>query len=348
MTNVTTFKVADVDVPHLERVEHLIKEPLKLKNVIEKKYKGVEACACNTEKPLIRANGNPFVDTAMLAYDLHLPIVISPDDVWLCLANGLAAHINQNAEELRSQFVDFEGKKYIEIQRNGFVKGSSTNDWQGCFVEFSEQIATFIGEKRDLIVSNFSTTGPVERAASEVILMDAMQMYFEYGCRTCSGFPEITVLGTVEDWKGIRARVSAMEEFGLEWWIPHLRPCIDQFVALKERAHVDLEFWKSFLMLGGGSGGPYITGWINTLFPYLSNRRSGFYKNTHIQGKTSRWEGATSDTYPDGLGKAPVQWHYYAETFNMEFMGGHVAMSLDPESLEARVVTGWAIREATK
>lgn len=54
-------------------------------------------------------------------------------------------HINLNAEELRSQFVSFPGKKYIEVRRDNFVKGSRANDWPGAFNEFSDKIATFIG-----------------------------------------------------------------------------------------------------------------------------------------------------------------------------------------------------------
>ena len=172
-----------------------------------------------------------FLQAIHSAFAYHFPLMLSPDDVWVTIAQGFALHVNTNAEALRKQFVQHEGKEYIEIQRDNFRKGSPDNDWIGGFDEFSDKIAKFIGTKRDLLVSKFSTTGIIEKAASEVVLMGAMQSYFEYGCRTCCGIPNITLLGTVEDWVSIRTRAQALGEFDCVWWIDNLLPVLDQFVA---------------------------------------------------------------------------------------------------------------------
>lgn len=68
----------------------------------------------------------------------------------------------------------------ITVRRDDFVKGSPENPWPEAFGEFSAAIREHLGDAHGLIVADFSTTGPVERAASEVVLLDAMQAYFSY------------------------------------------------------------------------------------------------------------------------------------------------------------------------
>ena len=46
-----------------------------------------------------RANG--FVRSFMTAYANHLPLEISPDDVWLAVCQGFCAHILENSVKLR-------------------------------------------------------------------------------------------------------------------------------------------------------------------------------------------------------------------------------------------------------
>ena len=54
------------------------------------------------------------------AYENHLPIRLTPDIIWLLIVQGFAQHVNYNAEELRQKFVNFEGKKKLEIIINKY------------------------------------------------------------------------------------------------------------------------------------------------------------------------------------------------------------------------------------
>ena len=99
------------------------------------------------------------------------------------------------------------------------------------------------GEDR-LVPASFSTTGPVERAAAEVVLLDAMQSYFEYQVCTGCGIPTITLEGTHEDWKVLAERVQDFREFGLGSWLDVLSPILDQF-ARASQGDVDQAFWRS-------------------------------------------------------------------------------------------------------
>jgi hypothetical protein len=62
------------------------------------------------------------------------------------------------------------------------------------------------GNVRELVECNFSTSGPVELTASQVALMDAMSPYFDYEIMAICGIPEVTLTGTVEDWKKVKGR----------------------------------------------------------------------------------------------------------------------------------------------
>ena len=122
-----------------------------------------------------------FVSAVNLAYAQHYPLVLSPDTIWMCVTQGLSQHINTNAEKLRNMFVEHEGKKEISVRRDDFVKGSPDNPWPEVFDEFSEQIRKHVGDKTHaLLTPEFSTTGPTEKAAAQVVLMDSFKKYFSF------------------------------------------------------------------------------------------------------------------------------------------------------------------------
>jgi hypothetical protein len=158
----STFEVSDVEVGRKQ-----IETTGARKAFAKRTGAGTEASAANHAR-LAGGSIHPFVDAAQIAFDEHLPLVLSPDDVWLCIAQAFAHHVDENAEALRGRFVRHEGKAEIIVIRDGFRKGDPDNDWPGVFGEFSDAIAEHVGKQRDLVVADFSTTGPVERAASEV------------------------------------------------------------------------------------------------------------------------------------------------------------------------------------
>lgn len=217
---------------------------------------------------------NLFAKAVHAAFYGHHPLILSPDIIWVTIAQGLANHVDQNAEALRSMFVSHEGKKELVVSRPGFVKGYPSNDWPGVFPEFTAQIKenTLAGIVES-IESDFSTTGPVERIVSHITLMDAVQHYFSYTMCCGCGFPSITLTGTSEDWKKIRAKAASFSKYDLDWWLTGLLPVLDQFVEAAE-GRPDVEFWRSLCMINTGTSFPCyspLTGWVQVFFPYLIN-----------------------------------------------------------------------------
>ena len=68
------------------------------------------------------------------------------------------------------------------------------------------------------MVCDFSTTTPIIRTASQVVMMDALKQYFNYQLYAICGIPWIIVRGSVDDWKKIRKRVEIISEYDLDWW----------------------------------------------------------------------------------------------------------------------------------
>lgn len=278
-----------------------------------------------------------------VAYNHHLPLSISPDHVWLAICHGLSTHIDRNPEWMRKHFVSHEGKKRIDIRRDDFVLGSDKNDWHGCFEDFSVKIKESVGKRHDLLVSKFSTTSPVERAASEIMLMAAMKHYFDYHMHTMCGFPSITVEGEASDWADILVRVNMLSEFGLTGWTNHLAPAIVQLMKSCQ-GNPDMDFWNNCYKEGGGSGGPHISGWINTLYPYLINYKGETFVNERLDWRAASggWgNGNHSSHFPASVGVAPVLWHYYAAEYPLEFRAGIMGASFENDVL--RPLVGWAV-----
>lgn len=304
----------------------------------------VEACM-SAPAGVAQVDMHPLLGAAHVAFDKHLPLVLSPDDIWLTLAQGFAHHVLSNSEEFRAAFVDHEARQTITVRRDDFIKGSADNDWLDAIELFSLELEEHLGSRHDLVVASFSTTGLVERAASQLTLMYAMQSYFEYELITLCGIPEITLLGTAEDWRQIRRRVDAFSEFGLKPWVKVLRPLLDQFVRASQ-GQVDRAFWRQIYKLDDESGGPYVSGWLQTFFPYALHadgsvqRRAGLASWSQQRG----WEGLNTNEFPQGLCSVPFVWDHLGTRYAMELLGGFVGIDQDA-SLAVRPRIGWCVRE---
>ena len=302
----------------------------------------IEAGASNTGG-LIASDDNGLLEAVHLAFSDHLPLVLSPDDIWLCIAQGFGIHVTTNAEALRRRFVSHTGKLTLEVRRPEFVPGSPDNDWSGVFAEFSDQIATHVGKTRDLLVSDFTTTGPIERAATQVVLMSAMQEYFVYKTSFC-GIPRITLTGTPEDWRNIRRRAAVLAEYDLKEWVASLLPVLDQFIEASQGI-VDRAFWRSIYKTNDESGGPFVTGWLNVLFPYLHGRQL-YVPNSHALNWSRRAKsrlGPSTNSFPTGLSRAPIQIETPTAKHQTAFLSGFVGVSQDAATLELRPAIGWAV-----
>ncbi len=290
-----------------------------------------------------------FVAAVHAAFDDHRPLVLTPDAVWLAIAQGFAAHVVANAQTLRSRMVSHSGREIIAVRRDDFVKGSPENPWPDLFAAFASEVAARTGELHGLVVADFSTTDATARAASEIVLLSAAQPYFSYEFHSLCGIPEITLDGTTEDWLALGRRAERLIHYDASAWITELLPVLHQFVEAHE-GRVDVEFWRSFYKVNSGSGGPYITGWINVLLPYVFNRERTMAANPAVKSWREGLHGAsgggpTTEQLPSGLSRVPFLWKFLQHEFQMELLGGFAGVAQDPHTLALRPEIGWAVRE---
>lgn len=318
----------------------------------------VEACSQSHGQLVADVRIHPLLAALHLAFATHRPICLSPDMVWLTLTQGLAYHINSNAEQLRHHFIRHKSKVNIVVRRDDFIKGFPENPWQEVFGEFSAAIHDHIGDAYDLIVADFSTTGAVERAASEIVLLDAMQAYFSYELVSVCGIPTITLEGTPADWHAIARRVGEFSHYGLDWWVAALEPLLEQFVAAAS-GKIDREFWDSIYKWHGSEGSgdsPFVSGWILKFFPYLSpttkwepdslgGSAANYCRNPWMDRPLSFGNGPAPDRFPHLPARAPFRWNCRQMSYHMEFVGGLIGIRQDASTLCLCPEIGWVVWE---
>jgi hypothetical protein len=351
MMDGVTFQLADVDRGPLMTA---LDADTSVRSLLAKR---VEAVHCDARRLVACDTHHPLALAAKLAFYKHHPLVIRPDDVWFCIAQGFAAHVNANAETLRDRFVTHAGKAHLLVQRKDFLLGQP-NPWPEAFAAFSDQIAAHVGKLRELVCARFSTSTPVEIAAFDVVLMDGFQGYFEYEMLIGCGIPQITLRGTPEDWAAMIPRVAHLSEYGLGHWTRELLPVLDQLVATAA-GDINAEFWRSFFRYQSGSGPAELTGWISTLYPYLHADEQTLAPNPYLDGWHARYTRASKRTdwrwndmdgpsigaLPSGMASAPVHCvdQRTGETVELRFVAGMFGVDQDTSTGALSPCFGWAV-----
>ena len=293
------------------------------------------------------AADHSLVAAVYLAFSEHRPLVLTPDIIWLTLAQGFAQHINNHAEALRSTVVSHKGK--VTLKAMTFQLATS-QDWADVIRQWSDKIQTQIpADLSHFMICDFSTTTPVTRTVSQVVMLDAFQQYFDYELLFICGIPTITVKGSVQDWIKIRERVDVMAGFHLDWWTDRLKPICDGFIATVQGTPSQ-RFWKHIFSPQEVYGGKVITGWLADLFPYV--------KDDLTQGPTVRnpmlsiprtqlttEHGLSPKRLPVGLSRAPFT---ITSTIPraMELIAGFMGVKQDATNGQLEPLIGWAVLEA--
>lgn len=288
----------------------------------------------------------PLFTALSYAFNHHVPLVLTPDSIWLTMLTGLTHHIDQDPEGLRRSFVAHEGKKTLEIRLGGSLASMTPDAWHYTIRGFSEQLQANIHKGRHpLIIANFSTTSETDRLASEVALMGAMKHFFEYRMMLCCGLNQVTVLGTSADWADIIDRTNALAEFGLSWWSEQAVPVLREIKRACEGAP-NTEFWeRAYLEHRVGSGGQFnVSGWINAFYPYLAGSKPGqMVRNPHIAWEANQKRGADPDDFPLGLIQAPVSINDNGAQHQAVFYGGLTGVSM-AEDMSTKPESGLAVQ----
>lgn len=302
------------------------------------------------EAQLIPSHTHSLIGAVYQSYAGHRPLVLSPDMIWLCIAQGFSLHVKENSEDLRHLFVDHEGQVNLDIERESYHPKERAF-WEGIFPDFSKAIAK--NTKKDvwkLVAPKFSTTTSVEKAAFEVTLMDAMSPYFTYSVSITCGIPSITLEGNYEDWLAIENRIKQLKEYGLDWWSDDLETMIKEF-KLASQGKVNKRFWKDIFVVHQRNimcgTEPYFQGWIFNLFPYFkkkSGKKVTYYQNPLVIGKKSKKKSVMDlEVLPSGMSRAKVLLNDNGAMTMLHFNAGFVGFSQNKETLALRPDIQWFI-----
>ena len=213
----------------------------------------------------ICASTNGLVRSAIYAYASHHHLTLRPEDVWFAILTQVGFYINAHSEELREHFVSHKGRKKLVVTRDGTI---DTVDLGEMSVAMADLIQANIKDPdfQKWIMPNFSTTKEEDVVVAAVLMMGAMQKYFEYFYAICCGIPSVTLLGAREDWAEMLRRLKKLTELGDEptRFYTILKPVLSFFVRSFD-APTDpqvIDFWDKIAREDGGSGNTYLSGWI--------------------------------------------------------------------------------------
>ena len=111
---------------------------------------------------------HPLLAAVYTAYSLHRPLILSPDAVWLTIAQGLAHHMAVEGERLRERFVAHHGRLELVFTCREWIAGTPENPWSEAFESWANQIRDHVGDTlHDALMCDFSTTTPAARGKSD-------------------------------------------------------------------------------------------------------------------------------------------------------------------------------------
>ncbi len=343
-----TFALSDVqparfrlpEVPYLKGVGNRLRGP-------------VEGCSKRSGS-LVSTDSHAFVATVHAAFNDHRPLILSPDHFWLLICQGFATHVRAHAESLRDLLVHHEGTKELSIVRPDIAKGQPDAPWDEAVADFAGLIRqNLTSEFHMLLTPRFSTTTPIETTAFEIVLMDSVQDYFDYGMSLC-GIPSITLEGSPDDWRTLQEHTRTMGAFQLDWWTMLLDPILSELVQTAE-GNINKSFWEDLYKYHSESGrADRLTGWLVKFFPYIetparsgSDGKTSYRVNRYLEHDPAdkSTEGFDQGMLSGGLSRTPFHWDHGDAIYKMEFVAGFVGMTQDAESNAIRPEIGWAVRD---
>jgi len=271
--------------------------------------------------------------------------------VWQAILTQFSFYVNANAEALRDEFVDFDGKKSLVIQSAGTLFTYDFGDFAKRMVD--EQISKNLKDASvtDWLLPKFSTTRDEDRIVSAVTIMSTLQAYFEYRCMLCCGIPTVTLEGTVEDWRLLRQKIDRLPQYDvsssspknvMSVWHSMLSKVLDEFVKSKE-GNPDLNFWDTVCShKGGGSGPRYLSGWVTVFACFNAEGKwkgpTSYHDSDDDDGgrptSQPRWPRIDMDNLPVGAVSVPVTVDDNGTEYKTQMVAGQMAYNVVGDRLD--------------
>lgn len=268
-----------------------------------------------------------FVTSLHDAFDNHIPFAISPTVIMSIISQEVARYVKDHSEEsgIVELFTRSPGaQEKLVVEVDDFVYGSQANNWLDGIQKFksllSERVPSGVLE---YMTPRFSEATLETEVSHLVSFMDAASRYYKYGMSTLCGIPEFRIEGTPDDWNTIIYSVTRMSEVlpGLSVYFKNLVPVLVQIRDTADSNKVDTSFWSSIYKVDNESGGPYSTGWFNSLYAhhYTFNHQT---KQDLVVLKGEKSGPSKLNQFPSNLSVVGFEWNYFGKMIPMSMVGG--------------------------
>lgn len=316
---------------------------------------GVEQCSLDggEQFQFLAANGDQHVllSTIDTAFNEHRPLALTPDDFFLPLAQAAARFIDAKLEQkepILGLKPDTEKVK-LTVRRDDFALGRE-NPWHEIFTEFGALIAQHTGaDNYKMLHGEFTTTRLHQNAAYDVSLMAACKSKFSYSNIFKCGIPQITLLGTHEDWCQLRRKAGPIcDLLGIKDWKEKLDSVLEKIEHCtdgREPSREELRFWCDLYRQGCHSGGFHISGWCNLFFPYIRTKgqKCELAKDAAYMMGAGWFGGRTVQSYPSSLARAPVACNDRGKEVDLNYYAGQAGLRWDTINKELSPAWGWCV-----
>ena len=226
----------------------------------------------------IKSSPFGFIGAATLAYGYHKNLIIRPDDIWITILSQFNFYVNGRSEQLRHQFVNFDGQKELTVRVNGYTIYNAPYD------DMTLQFLNLIGDNiidetlKEWFLPGFTTTTKTDELVAAASAMCTFQDYFTYTFEIACGIPKVTLEGTTQDWILLEEKVERIREFDdgtgvLFEWVDHLQTITSNFIeSAYNGSENNVDFWDNILYYNSnGYGTPLLSGWI-TVFSFFDSQ----------------------------------------------------------------------------
>src|SRR5262245_58116271 len=114
----TTFEVDQVN-PATERLPEC-----RAHTAAKQMFGTIESCSDYHGSVVKDVYYQPLLAAVHTAFSQHRPLTLSPDAVWITIAQGVAHHMTVHGERLRARFVSHQGKLDLGFECRDWVEGS--------------------------------------------------------------------------------------------------------------------------------------------------------------------------------------------------------------------------------
>ena len=287
-----------------------------------------------------RENASPsnFVAALHDAFDRHIPFSISPEVIMTIISQEIAVFVKANSEDpaISHLFTTTPGEKpFLEVRVDDFIYGSDQNDWFRGIEGFRPLLVERVpSETLSLLTPKLSTSSPEVDTTLLISFMDAASKYFTYGMSTLCGIPAFRIEGAPEDWDKIVNSVVGLDFLmpGLHSYFAGLIPVLSKIKAACSGEEEDEAFWSNIYKIGGGSGGPFVNGWVNKLYAHIYSLNWNTKQQTSTLKKVAeRFDYLKLNNFPCNISNVPFVWDYLGNKIPMGLVAGITSVEFDSD-----------------